>query len=116
MQSPLAGDEAVKSEYMELELHMFGKVFARASSVQTKAGDSSHKSGDSSHKSGDCICAYSALPDSEVEPPVLNSGSNLIGTIHGLGGIKPQLVCVVLGSDVKSTHRIVEYQSPVAPG
>lgn len=100
-QSP--GDEAVESEYVELELHVFGKVIARASRVQS----------DSTQKAGDCIYVYSALSDSEIERPVPKSGSNLIGTIHGLGDVNPQLVCAVHGPDGKLTHRIVQHQSPL---
>jgi len=104
MQSP--GNEAIESEYVDLELHVFGKVIARASRVQPEIGDSNFKS-------GDCIYVYSVLPDSEEKGQTSNAVSELIGTIHGLGDVYPQIVCAVHGPDGQLTHRIVQHRSPL---
>lgn len=104
MQSP--GNETVESEYVDLELHVFGKVIARASRVQPEVDDSSLKS-------SDCIYVYSALPSSEENRQTLKSSSDLVGTIHGLGDVSPQVVCAVHGPDGQLTHRIVQHHSPL---
>ena len=108
-----SGNEAVESEYVDLELQVFGKVIARASRVQPKVEVSSLDGS----KPRDCIYVYSAPAQESLQEfekrQTLQSGSNLIGTIHGLGDINPQIVCAVHGPDGKLTHRIVQYHSPL---
>lgn len=105
-----SGNEAVESEYVDLELYVFGKVIARASRVQPEVDDFSLNGSESR----DCIYVYSALQDSQdSKRQSLNSGSDLIGTIHGLGDVNPQIVCAVHGPDGKLTHRIVQHHSPL---
>ncbi|KAG0561347.1 hypothetical protein KC19_9G057500 [Ceratodon purpureus] len=107
-----SGNRAVESEYVDLELQVFGKVIARASRVEPES------SSPDGSKSGDRIYVYSALAqeshqESDEERLISSSRSNLIGTIHGLGDVNPQLVCAVYGPDGKSTHRIVQHHSPL---
>jgi hypothetical protein len=105
-----SGNEAVESEYVELEVQVFGKVIARASRVQPE-GEGSSPDGGSPR---DCIYVYSApAQESEERRQSSNSGSNLIGTIHGLGDVNPQIVSAVHGPDGNLTHRIVQHHSPL---
>lgn len=108
------GNEAVESEYVDLELHLFGKVVARASRVQPKVDGCSTDG----LRPTDCIYVYSIaaqenLKASEDKSRTLNSAPNLLGTIHGLGDVNPRLVCAVHGPDGKLTHKIVQHRSPL---
>lgn len=103
-----------RSEFVDLELHVFGKIVARATRVQPKE-DGSGARGASVQ---DCVSVYltserAGTGDSEAQWWTTDSRTALLGTIYGLGETNPKRVCAVHGPDGKRTHKIVQHQTPM---
>ena len=106
------------SEYADLELHVFGKVIARASRLRQQEND--EFKGESTTSFRDSVFVYltSEASDHTGDPDggqlwSSHPGTGFLGTIYGLGETNPRKVCTVHGPDGNLTHRIVQHQTPM---
>jgi hypothetical protein len=119
------------SAYVDLELHLFGKLVAKATRSRSNASNNGYTDGTRSHDfvsvflTAEALAAAAAAAPGDSEPaqnwisdpqtvyatPSVNT--KFLGTIHGLGATKLGRVCAVYGPDGRRTHKIVQHQTPL---
>lgn len=106
------------SEYADLELHVFGKVIARASRLRQQENDEMR--GESTTTIRDSVFVYLTLEEASDHAGDPDGGlwsshpeTGFLGTIYGLGQTNLRKVCTVHGPDGNLTHRIVQHQTPM---
>jgi hypothetical protein len=133
--SPLYQEELLHSTdasaYVDLELHLFGKLVAKATRSRSNASNNGYTDGTRSHDfvsiflTAEALAAAAAAAPGDSEPaqnwisdpqtvnapPSVNT--KFLGTIHGLGARKFGRVCAVYGPDGRRTHKIVQHQTPL---
>ncbi|XP_057833813.1 uncharacterized protein LOC131044500 isoform X2 [Cryptomeria japonica] len=107
--------------YKDLEIHLFGKVVARATRVPPAQFHGSNQGKDSQ----DCISVFLEVDQttshteqsysvgSDSKTAVHGSSKVLIGTIYGLGTTSSEGTCFIHGADGKKSHMIVLHRTPL---
>jgi hypothetical protein len=117
------------SAYVDLELHLFGKLVAKATRSRSNASNNGYTDGTCSHDfvsvfltaealaaaagPGDSEPAQNWISDPQTVYATPSVNTKFLGTIHGLGTTKLGRVCAVYGPDGRRTHKIVQHQTPL---
>ncbi|CAK9204684.1 unnamed protein product [Sphagnum troendelagicum] len=118
------------SAYVDLELHLFGKLVAKATRSRSNASNNGYTDGIRSHDfvsvfltaevlaaaataPGDSEPAQNWISDPQTVYATPSVNPKFLGTIHGLGATKLGRVCAVYGPDGRRTHKIVQHQTPL---